>query len=300
MLQQAWCGHAHLFGRIARFVGGLPQDGSTAFGRDDRVGAVFEHQGAITDTNCQRASGPAFTNHRADHRNAQFRHFQQIAGDGFGLAAFFRADAGIRAGGVDEGQQRQTEALGQLHDAQGFAVALRAWHAEVALDLGLGIATFLMPDDRDRAAIDATDTADQCRIIGEGAIPGEFLELLTDRVDVVLRVGSLRVTRQLGDLPGRQRLENFLCARLEFGAETGNVLFDVEGRALTGMSQFLDLGIQFGDGLFEIEEVLIHCELGDLPKEREYSQRARWSHRYGGGWRRVVPAAIAACIRSWR
>ena len=84
------------------------------------------------------------------------------------LAAFLRADAGVGAGGVDEGQQRQLEAFGQLHQPQRLAVTLRARHAEVAAHLGLGVAALLVADDHHRAAVDAAhkfiDLAAACRL----------------------------------------------------------------------------------------------------------------------------------------
>jgi hypothetical protein len=39
---------------------------------------------------------------------------------------------------------------------------------------------------------------------------------------------------------------------------------------VAGMAQLLDLAFQFGDGLFEVEEVGVHAA-GDIRKARKYS-----------------------------
>src|SRR3546814_9913360 len=81
--------------------------------------------------------------------------------DRLGLAALLRADARVRAGGVDEGQQRKFEALGHLHQPQRLAVALGARHAEVAAHLGLGVAALLVADDHHAAAADAAQRSEE-------------------------------------------------------------------------------------------------------------------------------------------
>src|SRR3546814_1207566 len=108
----------------------------------------------------------SFADHGADDRDLQLRHLQQVARDRFGLAAFLGADARVRAGGVDERQQRQFEALGHLHQPQRLAVALRARHAEVAAHLGLGVAALLVADDHHAAAVDAAAAGDDGGDVG--------------------------------------------------------------------------------------------------------------------------------------
>ena len=119
---------------------------------------------------------------------SQFGHLQQVAGDGLGLAAFLGIDAGPGAGGVDEGQDRQAEAFGHLHQAQRLAVALGLGHAEIAADLGLGVAALLVADHHHRAAVDARQAADDGVVVGEGAVAGQLLELVADHPQVIQRV----------------------------------------------------------------------------------------------------------------
>ena len=99
------------FGRIA------PDDGGAAFGRDHGVETVFENVDAITDGDSERSTRAAFTGDGDDNGNGETRHFAEIAGDGFPLAAFFGIDAGISAGSVDEGEHGTIIFCGELHDA---------------------------------------------------------------------------------------------------------------------------------------------------------------------------------------
>jgi hypothetical protein len=230
----------------------LEQDRRTRLGRDHRIRAVFEHVGDVADADRERAAGAAFADDRAQDRRAQLRHLEQVARDRFALATFFRADAGIRAGRVDEGEDRQLEALGELHEAQRLAVTLRTRHAEVALDLAFGVAAFLVADDDDAAAIDARDAADDRRVVRVGAIAREFVEFLADDADVVERVRPRRMARQLRHLPRREVAEDLGGLHAQLALQRGDLVVDVERVAATGAAQFLELGFQIGDRLFEI------------------------------------------------
>jgi hypothetical protein len=108
------------------------------------------------------------------------------------------------------------------------------------------------------SAVDAADAADQGRIVGVGAIAGELFELLAEVADVVQRVGTQRMARQLGHLPGRELAENLAGPHLQLVAQLADLFLDVESRAVTGVAELGDLGLQLGDRLFEVEEVLIH------------------------------------------
>jgi hypothetical protein len=67
-----------------------------------------------------------------------------------------------------------------------------------------------------RQSCQATDNRG---VVGEGAVAGEFVELVADQAEVVERVGPLRMPRQLRDLPGRQGVEDFRGARAQFLAQ---------------------------------------------------------------------------------
>jgi len=54
------------------------------------------------------------------------------------------------------------------------------------------------------------------------------------------------------DLPGGQRGEDIGRALPQFVLQSGDFGVDVHRLAGAGLAQFLDLGFQVGDGLFEI------------------------------------------------
>ena len=107
---------AHRFSGQLRLVGALPQNARAAFGGDDRVDAVLQHQHAVGDAYGERAAGAALADHDAHDRRSQGRHDEQIPRDGFALPALLGTDAGIRSRSVDQGDQRQAEFLGEVHE----------------------------------------------------------------------------------------------------------------------------------------------------------------------------------------
>jgi hypothetical protein len=113
-----------------------------------------------------------------DHRGPQRQAALGRAGDGLGLAALLGADARIGAGGVDEGDHRQVEALGHVHQAHGLAVALGPGHAEVVLQAGGGVVALLVAHDHDRDAAEAAQAADDGLVVGELAVAAQLDELV--------------------------------------------------------------------------------------------------------------------------
>ena len=85
-------------GGLLLLAGVLPHDGGAAFGRDDGVDGVLEHEDAVGDGEGQRAAGAAFAGDGGDGGDAEAGHFEQVAGDGFALAALFGTEAGVGAG----------------------------------------------------------------------------------------------------------------------------------------------------------------------------------------------------------
>src|SRR5690606_26947644 len=93
------------------------------------------------------AAGAALARDHRHHRHAERQATLRRTRDGFALAALFRANAGIGACGVDKAHHRQREALCQIHEAHGFAIALRTRHAEIVLEALLRRASLFMADD---------------------------------------------------------------------------------------------------------------------------------------------------------
>ena len=95
------------------------------------------------------------------------------AGDRLGLAALLGALAGVGAGGVDQGDDREVEAVGEVHEADRLAVALGAGHAEVAGDARAGVVALLVADHHHGAVVEAGEAAHDRVVVGEGAVAGE-------------------------------------------------------------------------------------------------------------------------------
>src|SRR6202040_2416641 len=109
---------------------------------------------------------------------------RQIAGDGFGLAALFRAQSGIRPRSVHKSDQRSAEFLRDFHRAQSFAIAFRIGHAKVAVYLLLGVARFLVANDHDLFTVEAGHAADQRGVVSEAAISVDLTPVGKDALNV--------------------------------------------------------------------------------------------------------------------
>src|SRR3546814_17211427 len=99
------------------------------------------------------------------------------ARDRLRLAALLGADAGIGAGGVYQGDDRQAEPLRQAHEALRLAVALRAGHAEVVLHTAVDVGALLVADDHDGVAAEAPQATNVGVVLREQAVAGKGCEL---------------------------------------------------------------------------------------------------------------------------
>ncbi len=171
--------------------------------------------------------------------------------------AFFGVDTWIGARRVDERKDRTAKLLAQLHHAQSLAITLGLGHAVVAAYALLGVATFLMTDEHHRPVLEPRRTADDGEVIAIHAIAVQLVEVIEDEAGVIERVRTLRMTRQLRDLPGRKIREDVLRELLALLLQARDLFLDVDRGARRNMFQFFDFGFEFGDRLLEIEE--IHC-----------------------------------------
>src|SRR5262249_46475731 len=174
--------------------------------------------------------------------------------DGLGLAALLGADARIGAGGINQRENRNGETIGQLHQSRRLAIALRARHAEIVPDAALGGGTLLVADNAEALAVETTEAADDRLVVAELAVAGDRREIADQSVDVVQAVRPLRVARHLRLLPrrevGKQRLQRLGGAGLEaldLLADRHRVAARLHG------AQLLDLGLELGNRLFEVE-----------------------------------------------
>ncbi len=129
-------------------------------------------------------------------------HFDEVAGDGFALAALFGSYAGIGSGEIEEGEDGAVEFFGDAHGAEGFAVALRLGRAELAGDTLFEGAALEVADDEDRLSVEEGHAAAHRRVIAEGAVAVNLAEIGKECFDEVHGIGALRVPGQLGSNPG--------------------------------------------------------------------------------------------------
>ena len=155
----------------------LPQNRRATFRADDRIIGVFQNQHAVGHADAQRAAGTAFADDGGDDGHFEQRHFAQIDGDGLGDVAFLRADAGIRAGRVNQRDDGQAEFVRQPHQAQRLAVAFGMRGAEIAQDVFLGVAALLRADDHDAVFAQPGKAADHGAVLGKQPVAVQFLKI---------------------------------------------------------------------------------------------------------------------------
>ena len=126
---------------------------------------------------------------------------------------------GIRSRRVDEREDRLVELLGQLHDPECLAIALRARHPEIAPDLLLRVATLLVADHRHGASAQEPETRHDRGVVGEGAVAAPLHEIADQDAHVVEGERAVWMPRDERLLPGRQVLVDLAGELLELSFE---------------------------------------------------------------------------------
>ena len=115
----------------------------------------------------------------------------------------FGGHTGVGARRVDERDDREAEPLGDLEDSDRLQVALRIGHAELALEALLDVAALLVTDQCDRSAVERAETRDQGSVVRPAAVAVQLDPIGQDPRDVVERVRTVGVPRQLDRAPDR-------------------------------------------------------------------------------------------------
>ena len=153
-------------------------------------------------------------------------------------------------------------------------MAFRTRHAEVAHRALLGVAAFLVADHHAGLAVETGQAADDRLVVRESAVAVQFMEVGEDRVHVVHGIRTLRVARDLRDLPWGQLGVDVLGQLLALLGQAVDLFGDVDGGIVLHEAQLFNLGIQLGDWLLKIEESCFsHCTSG-LFRGRSVSVRA--------------------------
>ena len=251
---------------FGRTTGILPQNSRAAFRRDHGIRRVLQHVSNVADRNGQRPPRAALADDIANHRHPEARQHVQVVADGFRLAALLGTDSRIRTRRIDKGNDGQAKFFSELHHAQGFAIAFRLWHAEVAILPLLGITAFLMADNHDALAVKSCQPANDGWIVGKAAIAVQFLEIGRDHGDIVEGVRPLRMPRHLRNLPSGKFGVNIFGQTLAFFRQLVDFGGDVDRRIVLHVAQLLDLGFQLGNRLFEIEKIEFWCAHAQVQK----------------------------------
>src|ERR1700733_8006837 len=120
------------------------------------------------------------------------------------------------------------------------------------LDAGVGAGAFLLADDANALAPEAPKASDQGFILGELAVARERREFGDETGDEIGEMRPLRMARHQRLLPRRQIGVEITQRLRSLFLDPRDLLADVAARCRKH-AQFVDLGIEFGDGFFEIE-----------------------------------------------
>ena len=161
---------------------------------------------------------------------------------------------GKGARGVDEGNDRQTETVGKLHQARRLAIAFRPRHAEIVPHPARRVVALLLADDTDRLALESSEAADDGLVLAEIAVAGEGRELGDEPLDVVAETRTPLSARDHRLLPGReigveigQRLIGSGLELADFLGKRGRIAL------LRHAAHFIEPGLDIGDRRFKAE-----------------------------------------------
>ena len=165
-------------------------------------------------------------------------------------------DAGIRAGRVDQADDRHLELFSELHLDERFAIALRMGAAEQALGLFLEVVSFLMADQHDAMVADACEAGADGAVVADGAVAVHFDELVEDHVDVIERLWPFRMARDEDGIPRRQ-------VGVDLAHEVGELTANAAD-FLGGVSPLLvRLAFETGQHRFQFLDFLFERQTGD-------------------------------------
>ena len=245
----------HGLGGLGGVLAVLPEDGGAALGGDDGVVGVLHHDNAVGDADAEGTAGTALADDYGDDGGFQQHHLAEVEGDGLGDVALLRTDAGEGSGGVDEGDDGHGEFLRELHQAEGLAVALGVGGAEVALEVLLGVAAFLVAEDDAFPLAEHREAAGHRGVVADVAVAVELGEVFEGQRDVIEHERALGVAGDLYALPRGEVLVDGRARLCELAFHGRDLFRQVEVLPCGLGAELLDLTLNLGGGLFEFEEL---------------------------------------------
>ena len=168
---------AHHACRILRFRAVLPQNTCESLWGEDGIDRVLQHPHLVCHSHGEGTPAPAFSDDDRQHRNLKTGHLVDISGDRFSLSPFFCLKPAESSRSIYEADHRTAKLLRLLHQTQRFAVSVRRRHAEVALDILLGILPLRLGDHSHRHSPESCNTADDRLVVGEIPVAVKFYEV---------------------------------------------------------------------------------------------------------------------------
>ena len=104
-------------------------------------------------------------------------------------------------------------------------------------------------------SVEARQAADDALVVREGAVAMQLVEIGEQLVDIVQRVRALGVARDLRDLPRAEAGVDVLGELQALLAQPFDLVGDVDGRLVLHVAQFVDLALELGDWLLELQEM---------------------------------------------
>ena len=80
----------------------------------------------------------------------------------------------MRTWGVDQGEERQVQALGKLEGAHRLAIPLRVRHAKPAANVALGVGPLLGANHHNASAVDARNARNDRSVITGASIAAQL------------------------------------------------------------------------------------------------------------------------------
>ncbi len=250
--QQVGRGELQGGGRLFRVLAALPEDAGAPFGADDRIVGVLEHGHAVAHTDAQCAAAAPFANDNTHDGRLEPRHLEHVLGNDLRLTALFGADARVGARGIHEAYHRQAELGPHPHLGQRLAIPLGMCAAEVAGAALLDGASLLMSHHHDLVLVEPGEAASDGAIVSEVLVAVQLDELVEHLREVVGRLGSILVSRDLNRLPGTQIRIDALDGVGQLAAEAAYFVF-VTGAGLERLLGVAQPRFQFDDRLFKCQ-----------------------------------------------
>ncbi len=121
------------------------------------------------------------------------------------------------------------------------------------LDPACGIIALFVTDQHDLAPVELGKSTEDGGIVAKAAVAAEGDEFLEGMFDIVAKVRARRMARDLRLLPRRQRLVDRPQQLGALALDALELFVDIDIVAIGGGAQLGNLGLQFGDRLFEFE-----------------------------------------------